>query len=230
MKSTRLQKSLSVEYILRGAWCMTFDPVKALAELQSALSNIEQTMAAAQAMDLARPNQLALFHDFHARMGRMPTRGDFAEQLVFDIERLLGVSLQGLRCIDIGCRSGENALAMQEAGAAVIGIDPDDLEFGKAQGVTFYKATLQEFHQRFPEQTFDLATVFLWNIPFLERETVAKILQTITKTAIIGYADEPYDKDPAVNVPDLMRRFFRCVDRFECPDSINQYLLKCTNI
>lgn len=171
-----------------------------------------------------------------ASLGRSWTRDDYAAQLVSNIQDHLGVSLSGKTCIDVGCRSGENAIAMERAGAKVIGIDPDDTEFAtaKAKGMTgdqLVKATLQEYQSALPDQKFDIATVFLWNIPHKERESFVAALATIIQPdgyVIIGYADEPYDKDPYINVPKLMREAFGKVERFEFAGSMNRYMLKCS--
>ena len=168
---------------------------------------------------------------------RNPTRDDFASQLVSDLKSLR-VSFHGKTCIDVGCRSGENSLAMQKAGAKVIGIDPDSGEFETAvkKGLdesTLVKATLQEYHEMLPDNKFDIATVFLWNIPFKEREAFVSCLKDIIDPSglvVIGYADEPYDKDPYGNVPALMNTAFYDVERtvFEGSLSLNRYVLICS--
>ena len=56
-----------------------------------------------------------------------------AKELVNSIESQLGIRFKGKKVIDVGCRSGENCLAMQKAGAEVVGIDPDDTEFDVAR-------------------------------------------------------------------------------------------------
>jgi SAM-dependent methyltransferase len=173
-----------------------------------------------------------------APMGRSWTRDDYAADLVRNIERSLRVSLDGKNIIDVGCRSGENALAMQAAGATVIGIDPDDREFGtaKEKGIKdsqLVKATLQEFHEKNPETLFDVATVFLWNILFKERESFIMALKEIIQPdgyVIIGYNDEIYDKDPYINVPKLMKTAFHTVKRREFPESLNRYMLVCRKL
>jgi 2-polyprenyl-3-methyl-5-hydroxy-6-metoxy-1,4-benzoquinol methylase len=211
-----------------------FDPLKALAETGKLLKKMEGVLKQVEALEVSRPNLLRVFEKFRQATGRFPTRDDFALQLVENIQGALGISLRGKECIDIGCRSGENAIAMQQVGAKVIGIDPDDseLETAREKGMEsrqFFKTTLQEY--RSEGKKFDVATVFLWNIPFKEREPFAAALREIIHASghvVIGYADEPYDKDPNINVLELMRTVFSRVERFEFPDSLNQYMLICS--
>jgi SAM-dependent methyltransferase len=164
-----------------------------------------------------------------------PTRGDYASQLISDLE-YVGISFTERTCIDVGCRSGENSLAMQRAGANVIGVDPDDREFeiaiknglDKSQLV---KATLQEYHELFPDKTFDLATVFLWNIPFKEYKAFVTCLKNIIDVnglVIIGYTDEEYDNNTDFNVPALMKTAFHDVRRIVFERFVNRYVLVCS--
>jgi 2-polyprenyl-3-methyl-5-hydroxy-6-metoxy-1,4-benzoquinol methylase len=164
-----------------------------------------------------------------------PTRDDHALQLISNLQSL-GVSFDEKTCIDVGCRSGENSLAMQAAGAKVIGIDPDDGEFEVAvkKGIDesqLAKATLQEYHESFPDNKFDIATVFLWNISLREREAFVSCLKDIIHPnglVVIGYADELYDKDPDINVPALMETAFYDVRRTVFKGSLNRYVLVCS--
>ncbi|HUD01072.1 MAG TPA: methyltransferase domain-containing protein, partial [Rhabdochlamydiaceae bacterium] len=145
----------------------------------------------------------------------------------------VGVSLKGLKCIDIGCRSGENTLAMQKVGAEVIGIDPDDSEFlmAREKGMKasqLFKMTLQEYRQSFPDSKFDLATVFLWNI-FAEQSSFIKALAEVIKPhgrILIGFHEDNYKKDPH-NLRALMLNFFAKVDEYEFPLNLNRYMLLC---
>ncbi len=167
--------------------------------------------------------------------GRTPTRDDYALQLISDLQ-FLGILFSGKTCIDVGCRSGENSLAMQTAGAKVIGVDPDDEEFEIAvkKGLDksrLLKATLEEYHQLFPGNKFDLATVFLWNIPLKEYEAFVTSLKEIIHVnglVIIGYTDEEYDNDPDLNVPALMKTAFHSVKRIVLPRFVNRYVLICS--
>ncbi len=117
----------------------------------------------------------------------------------------------------------------------MIGIDPDDREFAiaKAKGLRDHqliKLTLQEYQSTFPDQKFDLATVFLWNISFDERESFAEALAAIIKPGgciIIGYADNQYHRGQA-SVPELMVRTFHQIEFFFHGPGHNEYLLKCS--
>ncbi len=172
--------------------------------------------------------------DFHVVIN--PTRDDYASQLVYDLQSL-GVSFKGRTCIDIGCRSGENTLAMQNAGAKVTGIDPNNAEFEVAikKGMDesqLVKMTLQKYRESFPDNKFDIATVFLWNIPFRERETFVSCLKDIIHRnglVVIGYVDEVYDKDPYINIPELMVKAFHNVSRTVFDRSLNRYVLVCSS-
>lgn len=169
-----------------------------------------------------------------ARTSFQPSREGLATELVSNIENYLHVVLSNKTCLDVGCRSGENAIAMQRSGAIVTGIDPDDSEFFTAESKgmkrdQLFKATLQEFHATFPNQKFDVATVFLWQIKFKERESFAKSLSSIIKSdgfVIISYQDEQYDSGPS-SVLDLMRGVFFSVAKFKF-DGWNRYILKCS--
>lgn len=214
------------------------DPRCALEMTRKFLSESEAILAKVEALEKERPNQLRVFEKFHASEGRFPTRDDFASQLVSKLEGHLDISLTGKEILDIGCRSGENAIAMQRAGANVIGIDPDSSEFDTARKKgclvrNLYLDRLQDFRIKYPDKKFDIATVFLWNIPFKEREHFASDLKEVIHSngcVIISYVDEVYDKDPEISVQNLMRLFFPRVERFEFPDSVNQYMLKCSSV
>lgn len=166
---------------------------------------------------------------------KLSLKDKIAEEVVSDITRYLGVSFSGKTCLDVGCYSGENTIAMANLGAQVIGIDPDDSEFETARmkGMTdrqLIKATLQQYHTQFPDQQFDIVTLFLWNISALEREEVGAALAQIIKsvgTVIVSYHDQLYDDDVYMSVPNLMSKFFWGVDKFEF-HGLNRYMLKCS--
>ncbi|CDZ79603.1 bifunctional 3-demethylubiquinone-9 3-methyltransferase/ 2-octaprenyl-6-hydroxy phenol methylase [Candidatus Rubidus massiliensis] len=148
------------------------------------------------------------------------------------------IIFENKKCLDVGCRSGENALAMQKAGAVVTAIDPDDNEFKSAltMGIPneqLHKLTLQEYYKPSLKENFDIVTVFLYCIPLIERETFVDALANIVKkngTVVIGYSllDGPlYDEDPDLNLPNLMKKYFKHVQRVKCPENLNHYLLIC---
>lgn len=170
------------------------------------------------------------------KLFRTSIRDNEADQLVINVQNHLGISLRRKSCLDVGCRSGENMLAMQRVGASVLGIDPNDSEFatGLSKGLRedqLVKSTLQKYHSNFPSQKFEIATVFLWNIPYNQRESFATALSLIIKPSgyvIIGYAESQYNKEPSLKVPDLMRSFFCTVECFVFKRCLNRYLLKCS--
>ncbi len=163
----------------------------------------------------------------------------FASSLIVsNIQDHLGVSLEGKLCIDVGCGSGENAIAMQQAGAKVIGIDPNVTEFvtAKTKGMTdkqLIKATLQEYQSALPDQKFDVATVFLWDILYTEQKSFPEALARIIRPdgyVIISYEQldvESYSSIPDFGIPKLMRNFFGKVEKFVYRGS-NYYILKCS--
>ena len=162
-------------------------------------------------------------------------RRDIAADLVSKMKEF-GITFQGRQCLDIGTGSGENALAMQqESGREVIAIEPDDSVFNIAlkNGISpknLHKVTLQEYQKAHPDDKFDIATVFLWNLPFSERESFCRALTEVIKeegTVVIGYADECYDKDPRLKISGVLRKYFSSVERHKCPQSINHYMLIC---
>jgi 2-polyprenyl-3-methyl-5-hydroxy-6-metoxy-1,4-benzoquinol methylase len=165
------------------------------------------------------------------------TRQETAYDLVLKM-KLFKIIFENKKCLDVGCRSGENAFAMQEAGAIVTAIDPDDSEFESALKLgipkeQLHKLTLQEYYKPSLKENFDIATVFLYCIPLIERETFMDALVNIIKksgTVVIGYAFEDgplYDKDPDLNLPKLMKKYFKYVQRVEYPGDLNHYLLIC---
>ena len=102
----------------------------------------------------------------------------------------------------------------------ILGISPKNL----------HKVTLQEYQKAHPDDKFDIATVFLWNLPFSERESFCRALTEVIKeegTVVIGYADECYDKDPRLKISRVLRKYFSSVERHKCPQSINHYMLIC---
>ena len=93
------------------------------------------------------------------------------------------------------------------------------------------KATLQKYHRIFPDNKFDIATVFLWNIPFKEREAFVSCLKDIIHPeglVIIGYGEREYDEDHVINVPELMKTAFGSVEKTVFNGSINRYILECS--
>lgn len=112
----------------------------------------------------------------------------------------LKIDLKGKRVLDIGFGLGYNANIMRELGAEVYGVEPDKeaydyaIQNGLIDEQRAFNTTLQDM----PEElfgTFDLSTIFLYNIPLSERENVMKALsQSIkpTGTTVIGLHDDIY--------------------------------------
>jgi len=168
----------------------------------------------------------------------LTTRDNEAKQLVADITKSLRISLGGKSVIDVGCRSCENTLAMQAAGATVIGIDPDKGEFGvaKEKGMKdsqLVNATLQEYYDKNPEVQFDIATVFLRNIAYDERKDFVTALSKIVKPGgyiIIGYHDDVYhDYSSSLYIRRFIEGFrsISIVTHQGFSGRLNQYMLVC---
>jgi hypothetical protein len=161
-------------------------------------------------------------------------RMDIASDLRRNMILYLGFEFAGRRCLDIGTRSGENALFMQRNGGEVVGIDPDDSEFKTAIQIgipreNLHKTTLQDYQKKYPDEKFDLATVFLWNIPASEKEEFCQALtQIINKNGavVIGYKDEFYHTPPD-DLLSLLGKYFTLVKLYEFPNSLNRYMLVC---
>ncbi len=181
--------------------------------------------------------------------GSIDHRDKTARGIIRDLTSL-DISLKGKNIIDVGCRSGENMLAMQAEGATVIGIDPDDSNFNIAlsKGARvdqLYKKTLQEFSDVFPDKKFDIATLFLWNIHIGEYDAVGDCLKGILKPGgcvIVGYHEHFYRRnireiddetmveecveelDRKYCVPELLDKFFGSCSEHPFPNSLNRYV------
>ena len=105
--------------------------------------------------------------------------------------------IKGKHVLDIGTRSGENAIMMLNSmhAASVTAIDITSSEFPtETGGVTFVKSSIQEFAKD-TDLTYDTVTVFLWNIPFLEYDSCMSAINKILKPnghIIIGIAEDVY--------------------------------------
>ncbi len=161
---------------------------------------------------------------------------EIRDRLTQEIDCILDhfkINLKGKRVIDVGCRSGENTISMIQQGANVIGIDPDDSEFNVAvsKGMpvdNLFKATLQQYRVDHPDQQFDIATVFLWNVYHSKRESFVASLAEVIKPggiAVVSYYDEEYDQGSS-SVKDLLESVFDEVDSAEF-DTWNRVALLC---
>lgn len=114
--------------------------------------------------------------------------------------RQKGISLEGKKVLDVGFGLGYNASIMKRMGAEVFGVEPDKKAFDFAvfnnliDKEKAFNCLLQEMPQELLG-TFDIATVFLYNIPLSERENFAQALAMSIKDdgeTIIGLHDDIY--------------------------------------
>ncbi len=148
-----------------------------------------------------------------------------ARKIVAIMQEAMSIELEGKQVIDVGCRSCENTIVMAEAGAAVVGIDPDSTEFVTNGKIELAQATLQEYVVANPDKRFDLATVFLWNIN-REKEEFVKSLASIIEPngqVIIGWVDDEYD-----SLPSLIKAAFGNVKYYKFRDTLNCKMVKCS--
>lgn len=117
-----------------------------------------------------------------------------------DFFDLLGINLNGKKVLDVGFGLGYNSKAMSDRGASVYGVEPNDENFEYAISNELIDKN-QAFNcllQDIPEDllgSFDIVTVFLYNIPILEREDFSNMLAKVVKTdglVIIGMHDSIY--------------------------------------
>lgn len=133
----------------------------------------------------------------------------------------LGIDLKGKRVLDIGFGLGYNASIMTELGAEVYGVEPDRETFDYAvqKGLIDEERAFNTTLQDMPEElfgTFDLSAIFLYNIPFLERENFMKALSRSIKpigTTVIGLHDEIFMRGDRYLEPvsTSLRRYFNSV-------------------
>ncbi|MGV2293479.1 class I SAM-dependent methyltransferase [Trinickia sp. YCB016] len=149
-----------------------------------------------------------------------------------------GISLQGKTVLDVGSGLGFNAKAMQREGASVFGVEPDSEAHAQAlQRSNFADGqSLNGKLQDIPSNMrgkFDLATVFLWNIPHAERDGVMQGLRAALKPGgkvVIGLHDDVYINDPyGVAVQPLAQKYFSQVRATPINDShTNRQFLICS--
>jgi ribosomal protein L11 methylase PrmA len=142
--------------------------------------------------------------------------------------------IRGCRVLDVGTRSGENAIMMlNDIGAkSVTAIDVDDTEFPFTKhGVQFEKMSLQEHNTSYK---YDIITVFLWNVSINQYnsfiESIKQVLKTHNSTLIIGIYDEDYIKDKFLSVPNLLWNHGFSVSQKEFSGCWNRYILYCHRI
>lgn len=135
--------------------------------------------------------------------------------------RELNITLKGKKVLDIGFGLGYNSDVMRRLGAEVYGVEPDKeaFDFAISQQLIDSRNAFNSTLQDMPQElfgTFDLATIFLYNISFSERENVIQLLAKSIKptgTTIIGLQDDIYiNGDPYIEpVSNLVRKNFNSV-------------------
>jgi 2-polyprenyl-3-methyl-5-hydroxy-6-metoxy-1,4-benzoquinol methylase len=168
-----------------------------------------------------------------------PYRDGIAKETIRDIKVKFQISFKDKRVLDVGCRSGENTIAMMNEGADVIGIDPDDSEFSVAlsKGMAvnqLFKKTLQQFVAENPGKKFDIVTVFLWCIYPIEYESFTSALATIVKPegcVIIGLHESIYlDHWSGFCVSCELIKKFKKFEAISCENATaNREIFLCTN-
>ena len=140
----------------------------------------------------------------------------------------------GKHVLDIGTRSGENAIMMLNSmhAASVTAIDITSSEFpNETGGVTFVKSSIQEFAKN-TALTYDTVTVFLWNIPFLEYDSCMSAINKILKpngNIIVGIADDVYVRqmdDVSIAKLFTINKYYNYAIYHSC--KINKYLVYAT--
>lgn len=111
-----------------------------------------------------------------------------------------GISLEGKKVLDVGFGLGYNSNIMKELGAEVYGVEPDKEAFLFAVNNNLidrekaFNCSLQDIPQELIG-TFDIVTVFLYNVSYRERVCFAQALASVINPdgiAIIGVHDDVY--------------------------------------
>ncbi len=139
-----------------------------------------------------------------------------ATEVISDFNKF-EINLKGKTVLDVGSGLGFNTKAMQLQGASVYGVEPDvsaytdAIQLSNLTNENSYHGKLQDIPKNLHSQ-FDIATVFLWNIPHAERDGIMQGLRaslTFGGTVIIGLHDEVYISDPhGVAVEPLAKKYF----------------------
>lgn len=135
--------------------------------------------------------------------------------------REFNIILKGKKVLDIGFGLGYNSDVMRKLGAEVYGVEPDKeaFDFAISQQLIDSRNAFNSTLQDMPQElfgTFDLATIFLYNISFSERENVMQLLAKSIKptgTTIIGLHDDIYINGDTYTEPvsNLVRKNFNSV-------------------
>lgn len=126
-------------------------------------------------------------------------KNKFARENI-DFFDLLGINLNGKKVLDVGFGLGYNSKAMRDRGANVYGVEPrdEDYKYAISNGLIDKRKAFNCSLQDIPEDllgSFDIATVFLYNISIQEREDFSKMLAKAVKAdglVIIGMHDSIY--------------------------------------
>jgi SAM-dependent methyltransferase len=149
---------------------------------------------------------------------------DYRQQSALEIASFLsrrGIPLVGKKILDIGTRTGENAKIMSDSGAEVVVVEPDKeslsraIELRNVDPERSFPVLLQELPSQY-QGSFDIATVFLFNVPWLERAAFAEALLKAVKPGgkiIVSVADPAYKDGGSADVGKYLRQYFGAVDR-----------------
>lgn len=143
----------------------------------------------------------------------MDTRHNIAKEVLISTQQICDIN--GKKILDVGCRTGENALAYSRAGAEVYGVDFDEksldiaIREGNLSEKNIFKCKLQDLPSDI-KGTFDVATVWLFCINFAERDAFFKSLSEVIKpngVVIVGVADDVFAHGQASIRPWLEKYF-----------------------
>ena len=111
-----------------------------------------------------------------------------------------GINVNGKKVLDVGFGLGYNSKEMRDRGANVYGVEPrdEDYKYAISNGLIDKRKAFNCSLQDIPEDllgSFDIVTVFLYNISIQEREDFSKMLAKAVKAdglVIIGMHDSVY--------------------------------------
>ena len=117
-----------------------------------------------------------------------------------DFFDLHGINLNGKQVLDVGFGLGYNSKAMSDRGASVYGVEPreEDFKYAISNGLIDKNQAFNCLLQDIPEDllgSFDIVTVYLYNISIQEREDFSNMLAKAVKAdglVIIGMQDSEY--------------------------------------
>lgn len=129
------------------------------------------------------------------------------------------IFVDGKRILDVGFGLGFNSKVMSGLNGDVYGVEPNKEAYDFAVNNNMiskdkaYNCILQEL----PEEligTFDIVTLFLYNIAFSERQEVARMLSNVVKddgVVIIGMRDDVfiYGDNKMSPVSELVKPYFK---------------------